>query len=59
MDVKSETIQARIDLLKEQRQLFVTQANTQVALFDGAIAELEALLKPPAKEKAPDEADRG
>lgn len=47
--INEESIQARIDLLKEQRQQFVTQANTQVAAFDGAIAELELLLKPEEK----------
>ena len=47
MEVDEEVIQARIKLLKKQRLDFLMQAERQVAMIDGRIAELEELLESP------------
>jgi len=49
-----ERIGERIEQLKKQRDQFVLQANQQVAACNGAISELEQLLKPPAEQPAKD-----
>lgn len=41
-----EKITQRIEALKAERERFVQQANGQIGAYNGAIAELEALLKP-------------
>lgn len=41
-------IEARVEELKTARQTYLDQAQRQMAAFDAAIGELEALTKPPA-----------
>jgi hypothetical protein len=40
-----EQIEKRLAELKAARDLFVAEANQRIAAFNGAIGELEALLK--------------
>lgn len=40
----------RIKELETAREKFVTEANQQIAAFNGGIAELRALLEPPKDE---------
>jgi len=50
--VTEERIRARIEELKAQRDRFLQEANQQIAAANGAIGELEALLRPePEAEK--------
>jgi len=39
-----DKIEQRIELLKQERDNFIKNANTQIAAYNGAIAELERLL---------------
>ena len=41
-----EAIRARIEELKAQRDKLLNEANQHLAVFDGAIAELERLIAP-------------
>ena len=43
-----QEIKARLEELKAQRDKFLNEANQQLAAFNGAIAELERLIAPPA-----------
>ena len=43
-----QEIKARLEELKAQRDKFLAEANQQLAAFNGAIAELERLIAPPA-----------
>jgi len=43
-----EAIRARIEELKAKRDKLLNEANQHLAVFDGAIAELERLIAPPA-----------
>jgi hypothetical protein len=38
----------RLETLKKNRETFIADAQRQLAALDGAIAELSALLEPPA-----------
>lgn len=49
-----ERIQKRIEELKQARDAFVTEANQRIAAFNGAIGELELLLK---VEESPERAE--
>lgn len=50
MNELQERISKRLKLLKQQRERLIEEANRQVAMLNGAIAELEQLLTPPAGE---------
>ena len=38
--------EARLDELKQEREEFLSQVNQRLAYFNGAIAEIEAILYP-------------
>lgn len=43
-----DRLQARLDELRANRDRFIQEAQRNLAALDGAIAELSALLEPPA-----------
>lgn len=54
--ITEETIKARIEQLKQERDKFVAEANQTVAAYNGAISELDRLL---AVDNEPLPADNG
>ena len=50
-DVMKDKIENRIAELKKARDEFITNANTEVAALNTAIAELKKLLEPEAAEE--------
>ena len=44
-----DEIKERIVILEKEREIFVLQANNQIAAYNGAIAELHRLIEPEAK----------
>jgi hypothetical protein len=55
-----ERIEKRISELTAARDTFVSNANQQIAGFNGAIGELQALLEPKQENESPaDKAEEG
>ncbi len=52
-DATQQRIEARIEQLKQERDQYVAQANQQLAAYNGAIGELETLLKPETPQATP------
>ena len=42
-----DAIQTRLEAVRDERDAFLRQAEQQLAMYNGAIAELERLLTPP------------